>query len=99
MQVLCPLHIDCCLDSGRALAFKPDSWQTYLVGTDEGLIYLCTTQFASSYVECYQAHYTPVYNIQWNSFLPSVFISSAAEWSIKIWDMDYRSPAHSPVST
>ena len=37
-----------------------------------------------------QAHFTPVYNIEWNSFLPNIFISCAAEWSVKIWDMDYR---------
>ena len=37
-----------------------------------------------------QAHVTPVYNIEWNSFLPNIFISCAAEWSVKIWDMDYR---------
>ena len=67
------------------------------MGTDEGLIYLCTTEFASSHLQCYAAHNTPVYNIEWNSFMPSVFISSAAEWTIKIWDMDYRSASHPPT--
>ena len=78
------------LDSGRALAFKPDDETIYLVGTDEGLIHLCTTEYSSQYLNTYEAHNTPVYNIQWNTFLPSVFITCAAEWGIKIWDKDYR---------
>ena len=80
------------LDSGRALAFKPDDPTIYLVGTDEGIIHLCTTEYSSQYLNTYEAHNTPVYNLQWNSFLPSVFISCAAEWSVKIWDKDYQKP-------
>ena len=78
------------MDSGRAIAFKPDDPNRYLIGTDEGDIYLCTTEYASTYLANYQAHATPVYNIMWNSFIPTVFISCAAEWSVKIWDMNYR---------
>ena len=67
-----------------------ESYNTYLIGTDEGDIYLCTTEYASTFLASYQAHATPVYNIMWNTFIPSVFISCAAEWSVKIWDMNYR---------
>ena len=38
------------LDSGRTLAFKPDDESTFLVGTDEGLVFLCTTQYSSRLV-------------------------------------------------
>ena len=59
------------------------------VGTDEGDIYLVTTEYASTYLASYRAHATPVYNIQWNNFIPTVFLSCAAEWTVKIWDMNY----------
>ena len=58
----------------------------FLVGTDEGLIYKCTTEYSSKYLETYPAHNTPIYNIAWNRYVPSIFITCAAEWMIKIWD-------------
>ena len=80
--------------SGRALAVKPDDESLYLIGTEEGMIHLCTTEFASQYLRSYQAHTTPVYNIQWNPFLSDVFISCAAEWNIKIWDIHHSYPLY-----
>ena len=93
-------------DSGRAISFKPDDESTFLVGTDEGnppspkvllliysssgMVYLCTTQYSSRYLNTYQAHNTPVYNIQWNTFIPNIFITCASEWIIKIWDKDCK---------
>ena len=79
---------------GRALAFKPDDESVYIVGTEEGLIHLCTTEFASKVLRTFEAHSTPIYALQWNSFLPTVFISCAAEWSVKIWDMETLGPLY-----
>ena len=98
----------------RALAVKPDDDTVYLVGTEEGLIHLCTTEYSSRYIATFQAHNTPVsrlfysllisnvstvitiqvYTVEWNTFLPNVFISCAAEWSVKIWDMNNSSPLY-----
>ena len=79
---------------GRALAFKPDDESIYIVGTEEGLIHLCTTEFSSRVIKTFPAHSTPVYTVQWNSFLPTVFISCAAEWSVKIWNMESPAPLY-----
>jgi WD40 repeat protein len=79
-------------DSGRAISFKPDDDSTFLVGTDEGMVYLCTTQYSSRYLNTYPAHNTPVYNIQWNTFIPNIFITCASEWIVKIWDRDSTKP-------
>lgn len=35
-----------------------------------------------------------IYTVEWNTFLPNVFISCAAEWSVKIWDMNNTSPLY-----
>ena len=80
--------------SGRTLAFKPDDETLYLVGTESGIIHLCTTEFSSKYIRTFMAHTAPVYAVQWNTFQPSVFISCAAEWNIKIWDMNHLSPLY-----
>ena len=72
------------------MAFKPDDESLYLVGTDEGIIHLCTTEYASKYLNTFPAHNTPIYNIQWNTFLPNIFLTCAAEWTVKIWDRNYK---------
>ena len=54
------------------------------------MVYLCTTQYSSRYLNTYAAHNTPVYNIQWNTFIPNIFITCASEWIIKIWDKDCK---------
>lgn len=35
----------------------------------------------------FSAHQAPVYSVEWNTFSPSIFMTSAAEWIIKIWDV------------
>ena len=73
-------------DGGRCVAFNPNDDTMFLVGTDEGLIYKCTTEYSSRFLETYPAHNTPIYNISWNTYVPSIFLTCAAEWMIKIWD-------------
>ncbi len=74
------------VEGGRCVTFNPNDETMFLVGTDEGQIYKCTTEYSSKYLETYQAHNTPIYNIAWNSYVPSVFLTCGAEWMIKIWD-------------
>ena len=40
-----------------------------------------------------------VYKVEWNTFLPSVINSCAAEWSVKIWDLNNSSPSTPSVSS
>ena len=38
------------LDGGQALAFKPDDDSKFLVGTDLGMVYYCTTEYCSEFL-------------------------------------------------
>ena len=76
-------------DGGTALAFKPDNISEYLVGTEEGSVHLCSTEYGNRHLRSYTAHHSPVATIQWNTFLPDTFITSAAEFLIKIWSITY----------
>ena len=38
------------LDGGQAFAFKPDDDSKFLVGTDLGLVYYCTTEYCSEFL-------------------------------------------------
>ena len=82
-------------DSGSAIAFKPDDDNLFLVGTDDGQVYLCTTEYSSKYLETYPAHNTPVYKIEFNTYNNDIFITCASELIIKIWDKDWTKPLYS----
>ena len=64
----------------------------FQAGTEEGSVHLATTQYSSQYLRTYLAHSTPVYNIQWNSFVPNIFVTCAAEFVLKIWHKDSTKP-------
>ena len=74
------------IDGVRCIAFKPDNDEIFLIGTDEGLIYKCTSEYYSIFLETYQGHDTPINNITWNTYITSIFASCASEWLVKIWD-------------
>lgn len=74
------------LASGTCLAFHPKLPHIFLVGSEEGQIYKCSTEFSSRYLMTYNAHYLPVYRIDFNKFNSNIFASCAADWRVKIWE-------------
>ena len=53
---------------------------------------MATTQYSSQFLMTYPAHSTPVYNIQWNTFVPQIFLTCASEFVVKIWHKDSAKP-------
>ena len=80
------------VDGARAIAFKPDEDNKYLVGTDEGDIYLSTTEYSSAYLMTYHSHVTPINTVMWNPFYPLLFISCASEPMVHIWHKSLSVP-------
>ena len=80
---------DCCTAMS---SLKADDPTLFLVGTAEGLVHLSTSQFSSHYLATYVAHPAPIYKIEWSPFQPDIFITSAADRMIKIWDKDSQTP-------
>ena len=74
-------------DGGRCIAFNPGDDAFFLIGTEEGIVYRCTTEY-STFLDSYIAHNVPVYNICWNTYVPTIFITCAAEWTVKIWNQN-----------
>ncbi|CAB3381334.1 Hypothetical predicted protein [Cloeon dipterum] len=84
---LCPL-IGC----GSALAFHPTENNIFLVGTEEGRIYKCSTAYTSIFLSESEAHYMPVQQVDFNRYNPSVYASSSGDWRVKIWEDDRKEP-------
>ena len=57
----------------------------YLAGAEDGHIYKCSTSYSEQYLEAYNGHIGPVYQVQWSPFRSDLFISCSADWSIKLW--------------
>lgn len=75
---------------GSCIAFHPTEPLIFLVGTEEGNIYKCSTAYASLYLYTYVAHHMPVHRIDFNKFSPEIFISCSADWRVKIWEDNRR---------
>lgn len=73
-------------DSATCMAFHPKDPLVFLVGTEEGLIYKCSTLYSSTYLFAYRAHHMPVYRLDFNSFNSDIFASCSGDWRIKIWE-------------
>lgn len=80
------IYIFYLIGCGTCMVFHPKQTNIFLVGTEEGLIFKCSTEFSSRYLMTYQAHYLPVYRIDYNKYNSNIFVSCGADWRIKIWE-------------
>ncbi|CAG5102035.1 Oidioi.mRNA.OKI2018_I69.chr1.g112.t1.cds [Oikopleura dioica] len=75
-----------------ALAFSPKNDQTYLVGTEEGLIHRCSCAYNEQTLDTYKGHGGPIYSIEWHPTVDRLFASASEDWSIRIWDQKHENP-------
>ena len=71
--------------SGMSFDFNHRDGRMYIAGTEDGHIYKCSTSYSEQYLETYSGHMGPVYRVQWSPFQSNLFISSSADWSVKLW--------------
>jgi hypothetical protein len=62
----------------------PGREHVYLVGSESGHVYQCSTAYGSDYLGSFGGHCMPVYAVKWNAMHPDVFLSCSADWSIKV---------------
>lgn len=70
----------CCLDFHRSQDYL------YMVGTEEGGLFKCSTTCTTSYLSAFAGHTLPIYAVRWNSLHPRAFLSASADWTVKLWD-------------
>lgn len=71
---------------GSCVQFHPTDVNVFLVGTEVGLIYKCSTLFSSKYLMTYNAHNMSVYRIDFNRFDSNIFVSCSGDWRVKVWE-------------
>ena len=70
-----------CFDFNKHKGFE----HYFVIGTEEGKIYLCSTAHREHTISNYEGHTMGVYSVSWNPFHPKVFASCSADWTIKVW--------------
>jgi WD40 repeat protein len=73
---------------GLCFDFHPKDSNIYIVGTEDGLIHRCSSSYNEQYLDSYNGHTRPVYKVRWSPFLNGVFLSCAADWTVRLWDQD-----------
>ncbi|CAG5089870.1 Oidioi.mRNA.OKI2018_I69.PAR.g12385.t1.cds [Oikopleura dioica] len=73
---------------GTAIAFHSDKSPVFLVGSEEGIIYKCSTAYSSQYLGRWKAHSMAVSSIKWNPFHKDIFLSSSDDWHVKVWSQN-----------
>ncbi|KAL9650801.1 hypothetical protein ABK040_001851 [Willaertia magna] len=77
---------------GMSIDFSPVDSNIYLVGTEDGTISKCSCSYTEQPLETYHDHTGPVYSVRWNPYVPDVFVSCSADWTVKIWNQEQSSP-------
>ncbi|CAF0780705.1 unnamed protein product [Adineta ricciae] len=80
------------LGCGTCFDFNKQQDYLFIVGTEEGKIHKCSKSYNNQFLDTFDAHHMAVYAVRWNCFHPKIFISCSADWTVKIWDINYKIP-------
>ncbi|KYM97953.1 PREDICTED: WD repeat-containing protein 78 [Cyphomyrmex costatus] len=64
----------------------------YFVGSDEGCIYRCSTNYLRQHVNSFLAHDGPIYSFEFSPFCQKLFLTCGADWCIRIWAENLTEP-------
>lgn len=57
----------------------------YFIGTDEGGIYRCSTNYLYQHIECFVAHNGSVNAMEFSPHCSKIFLTAGADWCTRIW--------------
>ncbi|CAD7944206.1 unnamed protein product [Amoebophrya sp. A25] len=80
------------LAGGLCFDFHKTNEDLFLIGTEEGRIHKCSKSYSGQYLDTYEGHSMAVYSVRWNHFHANIFISSSADWTVKLWDHNVKTP-------
>lgn len=61
-------------------------------GTEDGWIHKCSVSYADTYMDSYDAHTGPVYQVQLSPYRPGLFLSCSSDWSMRLWQEGRSTP-------
>ncbi|KAI4486645.1 hypothetical protein M0804_006015 [Polistes exclamans] len=64
----------------------------YFVGSDEGAIYRCSTNYLYQHIDSFLAHDGPIYRMEFSPFCCKLFLTCGADWCTRIWIEELTEP-------
>jgi WD40 repeat protein len=77
---------------GMCFDFHPQDGSLYLAGTEDGSVHKCSSSHREQYLQSYSAHSAPVYSARWSPYNPRLFLTASADWTVTLWDEEYKAP-------
>ena len=68
--------------------FSHELSNLFVAGTEEGDIFKCSTLYSTEYMLCFEGHDMNVYNLDYNKYHTSAFLSCSADWTVKLWHQE-----------
>ncbi|GIX97083.1 WD repeat-containing protein 78 [Caerostris extrusa] len=72
--------------AGMCLQVNPDNTNVFIVGTIEGQALQCEFNDPEDYIQVYDCHYGPTYDIQWSPIVNDVFMTCGADRRVILRD-------------
>lgn len=73
-----------------SIDFPCDDPTSYVCGTEDGMLHLCSTNYSDAILDSFSAHAGPVYETQFSPFEPSLLLTASADWSVKLWSLSRK---------
>ncbi|XP_011694764.1 PREDICTED: WD repeat-containing protein 78-like isoform X1 [Wasmannia auropunctata] len=64
----------------------------YFVGSDEGCVYRCSTNYLRQHIDSFLAHDGPIYSFEFSPFCQKLFLTCGADWCIRVWAESIAEP-------
>ena len=70
---------------GLCFDFPKRQTTSYVVASEDGHIYECSTSYNEQHLNAFKGHEGPVTSLRCSPFLPHVFLSCSNDFTVKLW--------------
>jgi len=72
--------------------FNPKDGNTYIIGTEEGMIHRCSCSYNEQVLDTYEGHTGSVYSVKWHDSVENIFLSCSEDWTVRLWHQKVYQP-------
>lgn len=69
----------------RFIRWHPEDSNIYLVGTNEGVVHKCSTNYLDQHLDLFLAHEGPINDLKYSPFSNKIYATCGEDWHLRIW--------------
>ncbi|XP_030761738.1 WD repeat-containing protein 78-like isoform X1 [Sitophilus oryzae] len=78
----------------RFIRWHPVDPNIYLVGTNEGVVHKCSTNYLNQHLDLFLTHDGPINELKYSPFTDKIYASCGDDWHLRIWAEGISEPLH-----